>query len=65
MVQQFSRHALKFGRFSKVGRELMRNENNTLPQLQRKVIIGRVSAVDDSSGYYTVETGFKRWGKGR
>ena len=61
MVQQFSRHALKFGRFSKVGRELMRHENSSLPKLQRKVIIGRVSAVDEN-GYYSVETGFKRWG---
>lgn len=63
MVHQFSRHALKFGRFSKVGRELMRNENSSLPQLQRKVIIGRVTA-KDKNGYYSVDSGFKGWGEG-
>jgi hypothetical protein len=62
MPTQFSRVALKFGRMQKVGRELMRVENTSLPRLQRKVIIGRVTSVDNN-GYYNVESGFKRQGE--
>lgn len=51
-------HALKYSRFWKAGRDLLRNENISFPKLQRKVILGTITSKDDK-GYYTVETGFK------
>ena len=49
---------MTFSKVGAVGRGLLRNENVSLPHLRKKVILGRVAAVDDN-GFYQVETGFK------
>ena len=49
---------MTFSKVGAVGRGLLRNENVSLPHLRKKVILGRVAAVDDN-GFYQVETVFK------
>jgi len=48
-----------YGRFGGQTLEMLRHSNVGVPHLQKKVIIGRIVAKDES-GYFRVETGFKR-----
>lgn len=62
MPHQYVKKALEYSK-NKLALELIRNENSSMLGLQRKVIIGRVTA-KDKNGYYTVDANFKRWGEG-
>lgn len=62
MPHQYVKKALEYSK-NKLALELIRNENSSMLGLQRKVIIGRVTA-KDKNGYYTVDSNFKRWGEG-
>ena len=52
--------ALAFSGFGGRGRRMLRGDNVSLPHLQQKVILGRVASVNED-GFYTVNTGFKRY----